>query len=242
MKGVPGIINMQEYGLICFDEKLRMPEDSTGENAKSLTGNYLSSNNSESLNPEYFRQKTREGWLPYISLDIIGNDSNLLLRCDRGKTNGNYFDVTDAIQVANQVSNVLATAHSRNILYYDHKIWHYYWNNKRLSVIDWNAGEMHSRALSDDEMRFDIVLLAARALFFMFTGRYPEGVSLSGGTRPEEIRAAPHSYKVKWEYDDNHRERIPKMLRQLLQSILAGEHSNAARLSDEFATITQKLG
>lgn len=238
MKGVLGVADMHEYGLIKLDRESKIPKDDTQDTAKSLTGLYIEISADEILDSAFLEQKAIEGWLPYMALDLKSDSNNLLWHCDPSRTNGRYFSVENGVQASKQICDLLAIAHAKNIVYLDHKILHYYWNGEHTSLIDWNVGHKFSNFLSDDDRGFDIVQLGARTLYFMFTGRQPEGALTLGPTRPEEIQAAPHSYVVDWKYDDR---RLPDSLKQLLQVVLAGGYFNAAKLSDDFGFIAERL-
>ena len=234
LKGLPGIVNMQEYGLVLLDKDQKLPDENPKENAKALTGICIRFHTEELLDVSLFQQKTKDGWLPYISLDIIDDIHSLLRKSDTNLTMGHHFNLMAGLQVGYQIYEIIATAHTNNILYLDHKVWHYYWNSERVSIIDWNAGEICSNLPSDEEKCFDITLVGARVLHFIFTGNYPDHVSSLGKTQPEELRTEPHYYEVKDEL-------LPKLLKQLLQSILAGEYFDASKLSGKFLAMSKDL-
>lgn len=61
-----------------------------------------------------------------------------------------------------------------------------------------------------------------------------------GPTRPEEIEAAAHFYKVNWTYDD---QRLPFELKDLLERVLAGSYVDAGELhKDLLNAFTQVYG
>lgn len=238
MKDVRGVVSMNEYGLMHVDGKKDLLIEDKPDNAKSLTGEYLSFGAEERFDEMLFKKETENGWLPYIALDLKGDSNNLLRHCNPQMTNGRYLHVKDGVRIAIQVCELLAIAHSKNIVYLDHKILHYYWDGDFISMIDWNVGRRHVEGLSDHDKGFDLVQFGARMLFFAFTGRQPKGALSLGPTRPEEIQASPHSYVANWEYDDK---RLPDVLKQLLQAIMSGEYFDVKKLLDDFKVVFEKL-
>jgi len=59
-----------------------------------------------------------------------------------------------------------------------------------------------------------------------------------GPNRPEEIEAAQSSYTAQWTYDD---QRLPKDIKDLLETVLAAEYRSARAMRDTIFSIYQKL-
>ena len=59
------------------------------------------------------------------------------------------------------------------------------------------------------------------------------------GSDPEEIEAAARSYSTHWTYDD---QRLPKDIKDILGSLLAGEYLQARVLRQDLHQVFQKLG
>ncbi len=155
------------------------------------------------------KERISEGWLAAIILHRRWED-NLYLRCDAGYTRGEYrrsFSVKDALLTALQVAQLLKEAHDRAIVYLDHKVLHYYWNEPRQHVysLDWNIGRQLTNRHSDDIFAFDITQFSARALHHLLTGRQAPGTLTVGPNRPEDIQNAPEKYEPVWTYDDQKR-------------------------------------
>ncbi len=142
--------------------------------------------------------------------------------------------------MAIQICDILDAAHARNIIYRDHKILHYYWRKEVNGVyaIDWNVSKRFPGGLSTAETQFDLVQFGARALHYLLVGRSAPGALPLGPNKPEEIEAAARSYSVHWNYDD---QRLPKDIKEILHSVLAGEYNSARQLRDDLYAIFQKL-
>ncbi len=137
-------------------------------------------------------KQTAEGWLPYLALEKIDQDANLLSKCDIGYTNGRFLPTLEGLIMAFQICDILETAHKRSIIYRDHKILHYYWLDalNGIMMIDWNVAKRYPQGLSDSEIQFDLVQFGARALHPILTGRAAQGALPLGPNKPEEIEAA----------------------------------------------------
>lgn len=232
---LPGVARMIELGWLKPDEGFVFPDDRAHEGCKNLTGTALRVTPGEDLDVKAFDEKVNQGWLPYLALNVKNHQSNLLMLCDRARTPKHQpFPLEQAIQASVQICRILAEAHKRKVVYLDHKILHYYWNKQleQVSIIDWNVGKLHEKALSEANRRFDLLQFGARALHFIFTGRAAPGALALGPTRPDEIQSAPHHYAVDWHYDDQH---IPDPLRQIIAAVLKGEYADASKLADDLA-------
>lgn len=83
------------------------------------------------------------GWLPYLILQRR-TEPNLLMVCDRSYTGQHHIrpvSIQDAYCICDQICDMLSVAHQHDIVYLDHKTWHYYWNPRRKQtyIIDWNV-------------------------------------------------------------------------------------------------------
>lgn len=142
--------------------------------------------------------------------------------------------------MAIQICDLLQVAHSRNIIYRDHKILHYYWNEEAngIYMIDWNVARRVAGGLSTEEIQFDLVQFGARALHYILAGRSAPGALPLGPNKPEEIEGASRTYEVSWTYDD---QRLPKDAKDVLAATLAGEYNDARNLKGDLVEIFQKL-
>lgn len=233
MKDVPGLTGLLETGFIKLDRGLQLPPETTSVSGRDLRGE-VQRYGLEKIQ-EYFEHipgRISKGWLPYLALEKRNPDDNLMLMCDAGYTRGRFLRLEHALRITIQICEILNQAHQRNIVYRDHKILHFYWQElyNGIFIIDWNVAKYHPSGLSDEEKQFDLVQFGARALHHIFTGRPAPGALPMGPTRPEEIEAAAHSYKVNWTYDD---QRLPFELKDLLERVLAGSYFEAGELQND---------
>ncbi len=240
MHDVPGVVSMIETGYFKLDQPDLPPEDRNAS-AASLRGKALRYGLDSVHNfLSDLEIKTGEGWIPYIAIEKFERDENLLLLCDTGYTNGRFLPTLEGLVMGIQICGILEAAHARNILYRDHKILHYYWRREvnGISMIDWNVSKHYPGGLSSADTQFDLVQFGARTLHYLLVGRSAPGALPLGPNRPEEIESAARSYSVQWSYDD---QRLPKDIKDLLQSVLTGEYTSAIKLKDDLLAIFTKL-
>lgn len=230
MKDVPGVVNLLELGFIKLDRGYTLPPEEAQTSARGLRGEvhrFGVEKTDDFL--AVINSRVDKGWLPYLALEKKNQEDNLMLLCDAGYTHGRFLPVLESLRIAIQICDILHEAHNRQIVYRDHKILHYYWQETHNGVfmIDWNVAKIHPQGLTAEEKQFDLVQFGARALHHMLTGRPAPGALPIGPTRPEEIESAAHTYKVNWTYDD---QRLPYEMKDLLERVLAGEYLEASAL------------
>jgi hypothetical protein len=242
MRDVPGMTPMLECGFLQPDGDLP-PDDRAATSAElmDLKGSVLRFAPSEV--PSFLAalpSRVDSGWLPYLVMEKRSREDNLMMFCDLGITGGRFLPLRESLQMAIQICEIMQAAHARNIVYRDHKILHYYWLEayNGVFVIDWNVAKMHPQGLSQAEKQFDVVQFGARAMHHLLTGRPAPGALPLGPNRPEEIEAASQSYRVQWTYDD---QRLPSVIRDLLERVLAGEHSSFRDLREALLQVYQQL-
>ncbi len=179
---------------------------------------------------------SHEGWLPYLAMEKKNYESNLLLLCDAGHNQGMLMPVRLGLLISAQICDILARAHANQIMYRDHKILHYYWQQvyNGVFMIDWNVAKLSDKPLTDAETQFDLVQFGARALHHIFTGRPAPGALPAGPTRPDEIEAASHSYNVQWSYDD---QRLGERIKQIIEQTLCGGYIQAKQLKQDLLLV-----
>jgi len=183
--------------------------------------------------------RATEGWLAFIILPRRWED-NLYLRCDAGYTRGEYirtFSVESALRAGQQISRIIQTAHENQIVYLDHKILHYYWNDVRqqVYVLDWNIGRQITNGNSEDIYHFDILQFSARALHHLLTGRQAPGSVRVGPNKPEEIENAPEKYEPVWTYDDQ--KRLTQDELDVLGDAIQGKYATAEHLAQDLQSL-----
>jgi serine/threonine protein kinase len=241
MNDVPGVTPPFEFGYIRLRENETLPDDNAQQAAVTVSGtvrriptpeirSYLSG----------LETLPKEGWLPYIALPLQIRTDNLMMLCDSGYTHGRFLSIKEGVRFCIQILDILQIAHSRNIVYRDYKILHFYWNEalNAITMIDWNVARHAPQGLSASEKRADLVQFGARALHHILTGRPAPGALPVGPTRPEEIEQAAATYSPQWNFDD---QRLPTRLREIIERLLAGNYDQAAPLRSELETLFRDL-
>ncbi len=241
MRDVPGVTGMLEVGFVKLKDNDALPADDRQSSGRRLTGQVLRYGVGEVR--EFLatlEAKTGEGWLPYLAIERRNREENLMVLCDVGYTRGQFLPMPESLRLAIQICEILQVAHSRNIVYRDHKILHFYWLEARngVSMIDWNVARRYPEGLSIAEKQFDLVQFGARALHHILTGRPAPGALPLGPTRPDEIETAAHSYTTRWTYDD---QRLPTDLRNILERVLAGGYNDVKDLQADLRQIFLQL-
>jgi hypothetical protein len=241
MHDVPGVVPLLECGFIQLEDGGSVPPEDRHASARDLAGQM------HRFGPDSVHnflgdldKRVAAGWIPYLAIEKYERAHNLLLLSDTGHTRGHFLPILEGLVIAEQICDILDVAHTRNIVYRDHKILHYYWQSEYngVFVIDWNVARRHPGGLSPAEVSFDLVQFAARALHVILTGRAAPGALPMGPNRPEEIEAADRTYDANWTYDD---QRLPKDIKDLLESALSGEYDSARRLREDIHAIYTKL-
>ncbi|HEX9018532.1 MAG TPA: serine/threonine-protein kinase [Anaerolineaceae bacterium] len=233
MRGVPGVTPLLECGFVLLEDGGVLPTERESKVNPMLTGTVIRLG--PDIGQEYCNQieaRIKEGWTPYLALELRDWHENLLALCDAGMTHGTYRPVADLLLMSIQICEILQEAHNRNIVYRDHKILHYYWDEAVHGIfsIDWNVAKLHPDGLKPVEKQMDLVQFGARGLHHILTGRTAPGALPLGPTRPDEIEQAAKSYQAQWTYDD---QRLPEDLRAILERVLAGDYNNAIQLRDD---------
>ncbi len=183
--------------------------------------------------------RTEDNWLAFMILPRRWED-NLYLRCDAGYTRGGFHNLlptAEALKIASQILKILETAHTHQIVYLDHKILHYYWNEPRQQVfmLDWNIGRIITNGDNKDIFHFDVLQFSARALHHLLTGRQAPGTVKVGPNRPEDIENAPEVYEPVWTYDDQKRLTEDEM--DVLTRAIHGNFETPGALAEEIQNL-----
>ena len=230
LQDIPGVVSLHECGFIRFADGRSLPDQ--GEGGEPTGQAVRMGIDCIQTFQTQINERVEEGWVPYLAVEEKRRQDNLLLLCDAGVNHGQFLPVPILLEMSIQICDVLQAAHERNVVYRDHKILHYYWQEETngIYLIDWNVARLYRDGLADLDRQMDLVQFGARGLHHILTGRAAPGALPLGPTRPEEIEQAARSYTAQWTYDDR---RLSAEIREILERVLAGDYVSAADLRDD---------
>jgi len=241
LRDTNGVWPMLESGFIWMNNPQILMEEEIDRIAFDISGEFYRYGLDSTHNfLADIRPRVEQGWLPYIALPRLDYHDNLLMLCDTSYNNGRFLPILPAMRMAIQICDILEIAHSRNIIYRDHKILHYYWlaAQNGIFMIDWNIAKRFPGGLSDADKQFDLVQFGARTLHHILTGRPAPGALPLGPNRKEEIESAAQSYSPEWTYDDK---RLPNDVKVILERSLSGVYKDARLLREDLIIIFKHL-
>jgi serine/threonine protein kinase len=251
LDGKTGITPLLRSGFLHLSPEAILPAElapltKTIENQASgyrLTGemNLFESSETNQVLKE-FEQRIQDNWLPVIIFERRWED-NLYLMSDAGYTRGSFLKnltMLDVLTIASQICDILGYAHEREIIYLDHKLLHYYWNDLRKNVImvDWNIGRYLPGKMTPESIQFDLLQFSSRALHHLFTGRQAPGAVAVGQNRPEEIENSPRHFKATYPYDVTKRLNAGEIA--FLEKSLDGGFSSAFEMQEVIENLKVK--
>jgi serine/threonine protein kinase len=132
-----------------------------------------------------FAQKMAEfadrGWRPYLALQNLPRLHNLLYLMKPNQAGSRWrLPTEEGLALALQFGEVLRLAHQKNIVYFDHKLEHVYWDGNQLKIIDFNSSRQLEAHAKDNHFffRMDIHNLCVGILYPIFTGLSPQRATL----------------------------------------------------------------
>jgi serine/threonine protein kinase len=158
MQGVHGVTGLLECGFLRLNPDCALPPDDRPASARSLAGSVQRYGVDEVQNfLATLDFRVRAGWLPYVAVEKRARENSLMRFCDSGYTHGRFLSLPETIRMSIQICDILKVAHARNIVYRDHKLLHYYWQEEYngIFVIDWNIAKRHPQGLSKAEKQLD---------------------------------------------------------------------------------------
>lgn len=241
MKDVAGVHAPLEFGFLRLNDELVFSSDHSPTSAQHLTGNIMRIG-IQDIHTFLSELKPRamEGWLPYLALPVMQPKHNLMNFCDAGRTHGRFLTLKESLRLVIQILRIMQIAHSRNIIYRDHKILHFYWFEEEngVSVIDWNVARHEPGGLTPTDKSTDLVQFGARAMHHILTGRPAPGALPVGPTRTEEIDQAAKAYTPQWTFDD---QRLPTRLKEITERVLVGHYDQVQVLQSEIEALFYEL-
>jgi serine/threonine protein kinase len=241
LKDVAGVNTLLELGFIRLNNEHLIASDHNPASASNLTGS-IQRVGLQDIHTFFgeLKSQTNDGWLPYLALPKMDPKANLMNFCDAGRTHGRFLSLKESLRLIIQILRILQVAHSRNIIYRDHKILHFYWLEEEngVSVIDWNVARHEPGGLTPADRSSDLVQFGARALHHILTGRPAPGALPVGPTRSEEIDQAAKAYTPQWTFDD---QRLPTRLKEVVERVLVGHYDQVQGLLPEIVNLFHEL-
>ncbi len=132
-------------------------------------------------------------WRPYLAVEMLPRAENLLYLM-KPNTPGTRWRLPseEGLDLAIQFVDMLRMAHSRRILYLDHKLEHVYWNGRTLRVIDWNSSKLieGNEQVLANQIQMDLHNLCVGIFYPIFTGLSPQkGALMPQPAGQEEVEA-----------------------------------------------------
>jgi len=174
---------------------------------------------------------SERGWRPYLALEYMPRHNNLFyqMRPDKQGTRLR-LPSEEGLALALQFAELLKVAHSRNIVYMDHKLEHVYWDGIHLRVIDFNSSRLLEKPRDNHTQLFrsDVHNLCVGILYSIFTGLSPQKTALR--PQPGTITDVEARYKDIDSLDFG----VEPSLSQGLQTLLQLDAAVQMESADEF--------
>lgn len=159
----------------------------------------------------------RSGWRPYLALENLPRSENLfyLMKPTQPGTR-RRLPSEEGLTLALQFGNVLAMAHSRKVVYLDHKLEHVYWDGQMLRIIDFNSSrQLMGHDSEAQEYAKDVHNMCVGILYPLFTGMSPQKTSLR--PQPGSMDVVENRYKDISTLDFMMEPSLSRALQDLLQ-------------------------
>jgi serine/threonine protein kinase len=120
-------------------------------------------------------------WRPYLAEENLPRNHNLLYVMKPHTPGVRWrLPTEEGLDLALQFADILQIAHSKRIVYLDHKLEHVYWDGITLRMIDWNSSRLvtESDATLASYIQSDLHHLCVGILYPIFTGLSPQKGSL----------------------------------------------------------------
>jgi hypothetical protein len=157
----------------------------------------------------------------------------------------------EAIDLSLQLTDLIVKVHQLEIIYWDAKPAHAYWDGQNLILIDWNL----SFPLNEENVRRlrgtpetlkqkDLVILGRQFIYPAFTGLdFQGGVSSSAGTLSEQTVAEKFGYDYQGEVPLYGCEHFDAPIRTFLSRVVqSDQYLSAAELRRDLENCAVKLG
>ena len=167
LRDLPAIVKMVDYGYVS-DLDHEIPS----------AGEIVSCNGQLKQFAQEMPSRMSGGWRPYIALELLPAENSLLNLARGADGDGRRplrLPTEEGLSLTIHFCEFLLEAHARDVVYWDHKPEHIYWDGSDLRLIDLNV----SRFLTPDlgarvkaaEKAKDLRYMLLGALYTAFTGR-----------------------------------------------------------------------
>jgi len=246
LRDIPGAAKLLAMGFIVSSQQIQLPKDLDQKNLRSLNGDLLFYNLEESeeflnelaqINVLNFTNQNRTFSLtPFLVLKKRPFKENLLYLCNPIHAKGEILNLRKRLEVVLQVCDVLDAAYKRNIIYHDHKLSHYYFNQSlsRIHVIDWNAAKLQSKGIHQAEILMDIIKFSAHSMHYILLGCPANEIPKLGINDPERHQI----YTPNW---NNNEIQLPCAVRNLIIRALDGKYQSYAEIKADIVEILNDL-
>lgn len=167
LSDLPAIVKMTDYGYIS-DVDHEIPS----------SGDIISCNDQLEQFAQEMPSRVNGGWRPYIALELLPSEKSLLNLARGSATDGRRplrLPTEEGLSLAMQFCEFLLGAHARDVVYWDHKPEHVYWDGLRLRLIDLNVSrflisDLGERVKAAEKIK-DLRYMLMGVLYTVFTGR-----------------------------------------------------------------------
>jgi len=193
-----------------------------------------------------------QGWLPYLALEQYPSGDSLhqlVVHNPRGVR----LPMIEAIDLSLQLADLLVKIHEQDIVYWDAKPAHAFWDGEQLVLIDWNV----SYPLTDSYMtqlggtkeelkRQDLLILGRQFIYPAFigldfqTGQQPPS---AGTTSPRAVKETQAYYYRGEVHLYGHERHLDSPVQEFLMRVVqSDEFESAVKLREDLENYAVQLG
>ncbi len=235
------VINLYDTGYVAPPSD----EAATRYKARSIGPNLIAF---RALMKEAYAKK----WRPYLTLQILParrSLHNMVINNQRGLA----LPMVEAIDLSLQLVDLLVKIHAQDIVYFDAKPAHLYWDGQQASLIDWNV----SFRLDEDPLsHFGQPAAQLKAQDVVIIGRefiYPAfiGLDFRSGKKPPSV-ATPSAQQIQadraYDYQGNvslygHERTLDEAVQIFLKRVVQSQiYENAEALREDLENCALQLG
>lgn len=193
-----------------------------------------------------------KGWLPYLALQRFPSGDSLhqlVVHNPRGVR----LPMIEAIDLTLQLTELLIKIHAHDIVYWDAKPAHAFWNGEQLTLIDWNVSYpltetyMNQLGGTKEELKQqDLLILGRQFIYPAFIGLdFQTGLQPpSAGTTSPKVVKETQSYYYRGEVPLYGHERYldPPIQEFLTRVVQSDEFTTATDLREDLENYAVQLG